>query len=106
VSAKTTLKYKGVDYPFYRTNRAQVNFEDSGYTTADAIQGKQKAVLSLIYFTLTDCARRAKIKFTDDFDEFIDNSDPDVIDVFERLAKAQQEENSPNVDSPGIKNLG
>lgn len=86
---RTTITYKNQTYPFYKTNRGNVDFENAGFTMIDAIEGKQQASLALIYYHLRDCAKRAGTPIDDSFEQFIDNSDPDVIDVFERLSKAK-----------------
>ena len=89
---RTTLQYKGQTYPFYKTNRGRVNFENAGFTTQDVLEGKTTATLALIYYNLVDCAKRASTPISDSFEEFIDNSEPDVEDVFLRLAEVRQSE--------------
>ena len=85
--AKTTLNYKGKNYPFYRTNRGQWDFEGAGYTNENLAKGRKQDMLALIFFTVRDCAKRAGMVWTDSLDDFIDNSDPDVTDVFIRMAE-------------------
>lgn len=98
---RTTIDYKGTTYPFYKTNRGRVNFENAGFTTQEVLEGKPTATLALIYYNLVDCAKRAGKAITDSFEEFIDNSEPDVEDVFLRLAKIRQdEEESKNQIAP------
>lgn len=89
---RTTLQYKGKTYPFYKTNRGRVNFENAGFTTQDVLEGKTTATLALIYYNLVDCAKRANTPISDSFEEFIDNSEPDVEDVFLRLAEQRKPE--------------
>ena len=84
--------YRGKTYPFYRTNRGNWDFEAAGFTTEGITRGSVRDMLALIYFTVRDCARRAGLAFTDTLDEFVDNTPPDVTDVFIRLAKQMQEE--------------
>ena len=96
---RTTLQYKGETYPFYKTNRGRVNFENAGFTTQDVLEGKTTATLALIYYNLVDCAKRANTPITDSFEEFIDNSDPDVEDVFLRLSEIRlADESNQNTD--------
>lgn len=87
---RTTLEYKGVTYPFYKTNRGNVDFENAGFTMQNVIEGKTQDTLALVYYHLRDCARRSGTELKDSFEEFIDASDPDVIDVFERLAEQRK----------------
>jgi len=82
---KTTIEYNGETYPFYRTNRGMFNFENSGYSIEDITKGKQSAMLAQIYHQLKDCAKRADMEFKASFAQFIDNSEPDVFEVFSRL---------------------
>jgi len=88
--SRTTIVYKGKTYPFYRTNRGQFDFENAGFTNQDILAGKTTALLAAIFFNLRDCASRAGQPFKDSFEEFIDNTEPDVIQVFARLAEAQK----------------
>lgn len=100
--AKTTLEYKGVKYPFYKTNRGDYDWENAGFTQDDLVRGKGSAAMALAYFTVRDCAKRAGTPITDSLDDFIDNTDPDVLHVFKRLeeekkriASAQAEKDMP-----------
>lgn len=92
--ARVTLNYKGVDYPFYKTNRGNWDWENAGFTRNDLVSGKSSAALALAFFTLRACAQRAGKSFNDSLDEFIDNTDPDVVSVFERLEKEQKRINT------------
>ena len=96
---RTILEYKGNKYPFYKTNRGNVDFNDAGFKLIDALQGDARAELALVYYHLRDCAKRANISFGDSFEEFIDNSDPNVTDVFQRL----KEEREKNMSAPGLR---
>lgn len=90
MSQRTTIDYRGNAYPFYRTNRGQFDFENAGFTNQDILAGKTSALLAAVFYNLRDCARRAGMPINDSFEEFIDNTEPDVIQVFVRLAKAQE----------------
>lgn len=87
---RTTLEYKGVTYPFYKTNRGNVDFENAGFTMQDVIEGKAQATLALVYYHVRDCAKRAGTVITDSLEQFIDDSSPDIIDVFERLSEQRK----------------
>lgn len=87
---QTTIVYKGVTYPFYKTNRGQFDFENAGFTNEDAAKGKIGALLALAFFIMRDCAKRAGIPFTESFEQFIDDSEPEIISVFARLAEARK----------------
>jgi len=101
---RTTLQYKGQTYPFYKTNRGRVNFENAGFTTQDALEGKTTAMLAFIYYNLVDCAKRVNAPIADSFEEFIDNSESDIDDVFLRLYEIRlSEEYNQNQDE--AKNL-
>lgn len=91
---RTTIDYKGQTYPFYKTNRGKFDFENAGFTNQEILQNKSSALLALVYYTLVDCARRAGTPISDSFEQFIDDSDPDVTDVFVRLlAEKERMEN-------------
>ena len=98
---RTTITYKGQSYPFYKTNRGRVNFENAGFTTQDVLEGKTTATLALIYYNLVDCAKRVNTPISDSFEEFIDNSDPDVENVFLRLAEVREAENGDGKTEEG-----
>lgn len=82
---RTTITYKGRTYPFYKTNRGRVDFENAGFTTAEVAANKMSALLALVYYNLVDCAKRAGMPISDSFEQFIDESEPDITDVFFRL---------------------
>jgi hypothetical protein len=87
---RTTITYKGSTYPFYKTNRGRVDFENAGFTNAQIIEGKTLPTLALVYYIMCDCAKRAGTPVSDSFEQFIDDTDPDITDVFIRLADARQ----------------
>jgi len=82
---RTTIDYNGKTYPFYKTNRGQVDFENAGFTSKEIKEGKTVALLALAFYTLRDCAKRNETPIKDSFEEFIDNSDPQIVTVFVRL---------------------
>jgi hypothetical protein len=86
---RTTIDYKGVKYPFYITNRGKFEFENAGFSNADIAKGSFSAQLALIYYNLKECAKRAAMAFTDSFEQFIDETDGTVINVFLRLKEAR-----------------
>lgn len=89
--AQTTITLKGKKLPFYRTNRGQFDFEAAGYNTQDMADGKMSAMLAFVYFHSRDCAKRANLPFPfADLDDFVDNTEPDVIAVFTRLKEAEK----------------
>lgn len=102
---RTTIVYKKNTYPFYKTNRGKFDFENAGFTNQEVIQNKSSALLALVYYTLVDCARRAGTPISDSFEQFIDNSDPDVTDVFVRLLseKERMEEEMGKLESPELR---
>ncbi|WP_346856583.1 hypothetical protein [uncultured Draconibacterium sp.] len=88
---RTKLELKGTEFPFYRTNRGQFDFENAGYSTNDMAEGKMSAMLAFIFFQSRDCAKRANITFPfTDLNDFVDNTTPDIIAVFSRLKEAEQ----------------
>ena len=87
--AKTTLNYKGKNYPFYRTNRGQWDFEGAGFSTDGLVNGNQRDLIALAFFTVRACAQKAGLPWTDSLEDFVDNTDPDVINVFNELKKEQ-----------------
>lgn len=99
---RTTIDYKGITYPFYITNRGKFEFENAGFTNTDIAKGSFSAQLALIYYNLKDCAQRAAMVFTDSFEQFIDNTDGDVTNVFIKLKEAREAKGgkSPN-QQPG-----
>jgi len=88
--AKTSLVYQGVTYPYYRTNRGMYDFENSEFSIEDVRQNSHGAMLAQIYHQLRDCAKRANIAFRDSFQDFIDNSDADIVKVFVRLLEEEK----------------
>jgi len=92
--ARTKLNYKKVDYPFYRTNRGIFDTSNAGFTPAMMAEGRQDAMLAFIYFQLRDCAKRANMPFVDTLDQFIDESDEQIFEVFTRLNEAAAAERS------------
>lgn len=95
---RTTIVYKGQTYPFYKTNRGKFDFENAGFTNQEILQNKTSALLALVYYTLVDCARRAGTPIKDSFEQFIDDSSPDITEVFVRLLaeKERMEEGDGN----------
>lgn len=87
---RTTVIYKGVTYPFYKTNRGNVDFENAGFKMSEVVEGKTHALLAMVYYHLRDCAKRAQMVIEDSFEQFIDASDPDITDVFARLFEERQ----------------
>lgn len=87
---RTTIEYKGVTYPFYVTNRGKFDFENAGFSTDDIAKGNFGSQLALVYFNLRDCAKRAGQTLSDSFEEFIDNSDSDIVNVFIRLKEERE----------------
>jgi len=87
---KTTLKYKGEEYPYYRTNRGSFEFENLGYTVKDIAEGKQSAMMANIYCQLKDCAKRAGTPISDTLGQFIDSSDTEIFSVYTRLQKESE----------------
>ena len=103
----TTVNLKGKDFPFYRTNRGQFDFENAGYTTNDIANGKVSAMLAYVYYSARACARRANINWPyTDLGKFVDDTDESVLDVFLRLADAEKEDKKlpdegTDTDEPG-----
>lgn len=89
---QTTLVYKGITYPFYKTNRGQFDFENAGFITEDISKGKMSTMLALIFFNLRDCAKRSGMELSDSFEQFIDFSDTDITDVFIRLSEIREKD--------------
>lgn len=108
-TAKTTIKYKGVEYPFYRTIRGQWDFENAGFTNADMVAGKISAMYAYIYFQLRDCARRAGFAWNTELGNFIDNADgEELLEVYGRLLQAEkknQKEGEKEPGKPGTKSI-
>ena len=100
---QTKIVYKGITYPFYKTNRGQFDFENAGFTNEDAAKGKTAALLALVFFTMRDCAKRAGTPITESFEQFIDDSEPDIISVFTRLAEARKTNEKELKDSKNLK---
>ncbi|PKQ69397.1 hypothetical protein BZG01_00215 [Labilibaculum manganireducens] len=88
---RTTLVYKGETYPFYITNRGRYDFENSGHSDEALRAGNTGSMLAQIYHQLRDCAKRASMQFDDSFEDFIDNSDRHIFDVFEKLLEAKKQ---------------
>jgi hypothetical protein len=82
---QTTIEYRGRIYPFYKTNRGNVDFENAGFTNSEIAAGKTCALLALVYYHLRESAKRAGMAIKDSFEEFIDNTEPEIITVFTRL---------------------
>ncbi|RKE02305.1 hypothetical protein [Marinifilum flexuosum] len=82
---KTQVEYNGKTYPYYQTNRGMFDFENSEFTAEDLKTRSRSAMLAQIYYQLRDCAKRAGMVFEDSFDDFVDKSEPEIIQVFERL---------------------
>lgn len=100
---RTTLIYRGQNYPFYRTNRGTWDFENAGFSTDQVAAGSQSAMLALVYFTVRDCAKRASLPFTDSLDDFIDNTDVEIYAVFGRLQSEQLKLNAASEDKTILK---
>lgn len=89
--AQTTITLKGKELPFYRTNRGQFDFENAGYSAQDMANGKMSAMLAFVFFQSRNCAKRANLPYPfTDLEEFVDNTEPDVIAVFSRLKEAEK----------------
>lgn len=88
--AKTTLIYKERTYPFYETIRAKWDFEAAGYSNDGLIAGRTREMVAMIFFTVRECARRSGLGWTDSIEEFVDNIDSSVFEVFGRLAEARE----------------
>lgn len=84
---RTSFNYKGVDYPFYKTNRGNWDFEAAGFSGKAIAESKNRDIIALAYFHLRDCAKRANMPFDDSLDQFIDNSDDEVYAAFSRLSE-------------------
>ena len=98
---RTTLVYRDKTYPFYKTNRGQFDFENAGFTTADILEGKTAATLGLVYYNLIDCAKRAGTPIKDSFEQFIDESEPDITEVFIRLQEEREKLPANEAEKPG-----
>ncbi len=92
--ARTTVKFKGVTYPFYRTNRGIFDTSNAGFTPAMMAEGRQDAMLAFIYYQMRDCAKRVNMEFKATMDEFIDESDEQIFEVFTRLNESAAAEKS------------
>lgn len=103
---RTTLVYKGVEYPFYVTNRGRFDFANAGFKTAGIIAGDFDAQMASIYFNLKDCAKRAGMPFTDTLDQFVDNSDTDIMNVFLRLQDARKREAEAKAEAKAEAEVG
>ncbi len=95
MEAKTTVRYRGKEYPFYRTNRGTWDFEAAGFTNDDLVKGSGRAALALVFFQLRDCAKRAGQVFGDSLDEFVDNAATDITEVFVRLKGEKEKMGKP-----------
>jgi hypothetical protein len=93
---RTEVNYKGLVIPFYKTNRANWDFENAGFTVSELANGSQRAMLAMTFFTMRECAKRANIIFQDGLDEFIDSSDDiDIPAIYQRLQDVKQKESLP-----------
>ena len=54
-------------------------------------QGRQDAMMAFIYFQLKDCAKRASMPFDASFDQFVDETDETIFEVFGRLEAAKKQ---------------
>lgn len=88
---QTTVLFRKAKYPFYRTNRGIFDTSAAGYTPEMMAQGRQDAMLAFIYFQLKDCAKRALKPFDATFEQFIDETDETIFEVFSRLEQAKKE---------------
>ncbi|PTN08040.1 hypothetical protein C8N47_11180 [Mangrovibacterium marinum] len=106
---RTTFNYRESEYPFYKTNRGNWDFEAAGFSGKGITEGKNRDLIALAYFHLRDCAKRANMPFNDSLDEFIDNSDDEVNEAFARLYKLQLEADQKEaipVDVNGVEEGG
>lgn len=91
---KTTVKYRGIEYPFYKTNTGNWDFENAGFTVQDLASGSQRAMMAMTYFSLRECAKRAGHKFEDSLEDFVRNSDDiDMPAIYMRLNEEREKLN-------------
>ena len=114
-TAKTTITFRGVTYPFYRTVRGKFDFENAGYTDEQMAAGKVPAMYAYIFFQLRDCAKRAGTPLTISFDDFIDQADgEDLLSVYGRMFEEQKKKQGevmpgktdPEVQEPKVQGEG
>ncbi len=104
-NAQTTVELKGKEFPFYRTNRGQFDFENAGYTTNDIANGKVSAMLAYIFFSARACAKRAQMNWPySSLGQFVDDTDTDILSVFTRLRDAEEAQAQPEGDNTGDEN--
>ncbi len=86
---QTTIELKGKQFPFYRTNRGQFDFENAGYTSKQIADGKMSAMFAFIYYSAKACAKRAGENWPyRNLDEFIDDTEENILEVFTRLKES------------------
>jgi hypothetical protein len=100
-TAKTTIEFNGVNYPFYRTIRGQWDFENAGFENKDMAAGKTTAMFAYIFFQLRDCAKRAGFEFRYSLDQFIDLATGEELAVYGRLVEAEKELKEREGKEPG-----
>lgn len=94
----TTIQIAGKEYPFYRTNRGQFDFENSAFTAKDIEAGKMGALLAFVYYHARAAAKRAQLEFAYSFEEFVDNTDPDVVECLVRIREDKADAAEPQAE--------
>ncbi len=104
-TAKTSLTFNGVNYPFYRTIRGQWDFEAAGFENKDLGAGKVAPLFAYIFFQVRDCAKRAGLEFKLTLDQFVDQATGDELEVYGRLVEAEKELKEREATVPGKQEL-
>lgn len=94
----TTIQIAGKEYPFFRTNRGQFDFEASAFTAKDIEAGKMGALLAFVYYHARAAAKRAQVGFPYSFTDFIDNTEPDVVECLVRIREDKAEAVEPQME--------
>jgi hypothetical protein len=91
--ARTNITLKGKEFPFYKTNRGQFDFCQSGFSTQQIAEGNEAAMYAHIYFWARACAKRENKNWPyTSLDAFVDDTDDSILEVYTRLAEAKNSE--------------
>lgn len=79
------IEIEGKKYPFYRTMRSRVMFDNSNFSVSDLTDGKIEAVLFVAYSITLGACLRERIEFKMDFDEFVNQCPDNAVDLIASL---------------------
>lgn len=76
--------------PLYKTMRAQVDTERAGIGAKELQSGNIEPLMKCIFYLVRGACIRDKIEFDMNYDEFVDQVEPDALDKLSELNKSEE----------------